>query len=250
MPRKPKQQTGDLFAFAADNRPSIVYMATNTVNGKRYIGITRQSLERRKRQHINTAKKGKNQCILLSRAIKQSGEEAFEWCILEHCGTYKAAAEREIALIKELKPEYNISGGGEGVANVGFRFTERAKRKRRKAGPTRYWLGKKRPDIAAKQREHMKKNPQRYWLGKKRSPETIQKIKNTKARTRVWETEKFKQVQYNRRKTIVCLNNGLEFKGLQEAAEYVGSTFHSMGRVLAGERKQIYGFRFKYKDAA
>ena len=44
MARRSKYATDyDLFAYAHDNRPSIVYLVTNILNGKRYIGMTRQT---------------------------------------------------------------------------------------------------------------------------------------------------------------------------------------------------------------
>ena len=53
--KKQCKKTRDLFAYADDNRPSIVYMATNSVNGKRYIGITRQDLRKRKIQQYGNS---------------------------------------------------------------------------------------------------------------------------------------------------------------------------------------------------
>lgn len=44
--------------------------------------------------------------------------------------------------------------------------------------PTRYWLGKKRsPETIEKMRQTKLANPTRYWLGKKRDPALIEKMR-------------------------------------------------------------------------
>ena len=58
MARKRGVKTVDLFAYAEDNRPSIVYMARNTKNGNLYIGVTRRSVEQRRKKHLGEAARG------------------------------------------------------------------------------------------------------------------------------------------------------------------------------------------------
>jgi hypothetical protein len=94
-------------------------MATNTVNGKRYIGATRYSLEKRKTSHLYHAARGSHGCRKFHPAIKKYGSDNFSWVVLVECADAADAFEVEGRLIAELAPEYNLSRGGErGAAGV------------------------------------------------------------------------------------------------------------------------------------
>ena len=59
----------------------IIYMATNKVNGKRYIGQTIGKFERRKKKHISDAKSERDSFYFHS-AIRKYGPENLEWQVL------------------------------------------------------------------------------------------------------------------------------------------------------------------------
>lgn len=92
----------------------IVYMATNAANGKRYIGVTKFSLKRRKGQHIRSAL-SYNMQFRFYHAIRKYGAERFSWTILREVPTQQDALELEKKLVEELKPEYNATAGGGGT---------------------------------------------------------------------------------------------------------------------------------------
>lgn len=96
----------------------LVYQATNLVNGKRYIGVTRRRLCSRKAKHFNEALCGKRGCRKFHAAIRKYGRDVFEWSVLIRVATYEQALKEEIRLIAELKPEYNITLGGEGTVGI------------------------------------------------------------------------------------------------------------------------------------
>lgn len=98
----------------------IVYMATNTVNGKRYIGATRRQLEVRRAQHFRDTRAHRDGCRVFNAAIRKYGETSFDWKILEFCDSLQGMMDAEIRLIETLKPEYNITRGGQGVVGVPF----------------------------------------------------------------------------------------------------------------------------------
>lgn len=100
---------------------AIVYKATNTVNGKRYIGASVRPLGLRQYQHFCDAHAGRGQMIFHA-AIRKYGEGAFEWEILGTFPTQREALDEEMRLIALLKPEYNLARGGQGV--VGVKRTE------------------------------------------------------------------------------------------------------------------------------
>ena len=56
---------------------SLIYVATNIVNNKRYVGKTTYSLELRMYQHINDTNKGSQ--LDFHKAIRKYGVDAFIW---------------------------------------------------------------------------------------------------------------------------------------------------------------------------
>src|SRR5688572_11673775 len=89
-----------------------VYLVTNTVNGKRYVGLS-SNIGRRWWEHRNP----KQGCAtVIHRAIKKYGVEAFEFSVLELCER-QMLDERErhwIAALGTLAPSgYNRTAGGE-----------------------------------------------------------------------------------------------------------------------------------------
>lgn len=85
----------------------MIYLVTNTINGKRYIGKTTQTLERRWYQHCKNAEYGHN--TYLYKAIRKYGKDSFT--VERLCD---GLDEEEVKLIADVKPEYNMTSGGDG----------------------------------------------------------------------------------------------------------------------------------------
>lgn len=96
----------------------IVYMATNTSNGKRYIGATSRGLIIRKTKHLQDARATRPGCRVFNAAIRKYGNDAFEWAIVSTLNSFQEMMQEEIRLIADLKPEYNITRGGQGIVGV------------------------------------------------------------------------------------------------------------------------------------
>lgn len=94
---------------------AIIYLLTNKVNGKIYIGQTSVGLEERWRGHCSSAVSGSN--YHLHNAIRKYGPDAFIKEVLEHT-TVVEVNDREIYWIAELQARehgYNMTDGGEGM---------------------------------------------------------------------------------------------------------------------------------------
>jgi group I intron endonuclease len=99
---------------------SVVYLATNRLNGKRYIGVTSRGLAARRRQH-ETAPNGRAvTCRYFHAAVKKYGPDAFDWAVLATCDTFESALLEEVRLISKIKPEYNLTTGGQGAKGAVF----------------------------------------------------------------------------------------------------------------------------------
>ena len=122
---------------------AIIYLLTNTINGKQYVGQTSVGLDERWRRHCRYARRGNPQ--YLCRAIRKYGPDAFTREILEHT-TVEDVNVREIYWISELKTlehGYNMTEGGEGMRGWVPSEETRAKLRAAKSGENNPFYGKK-----------------------------------------------------------------------------------------------------------
>lgn len=107
----------------------IIYKATNKINGKKYVGQTVFSLEKRRCQHINDALSNKD-TYYFHNALRKHGPDNFEWTILHECGVIEELNMLEmyyIRLYNTFEKGYNLTLGGDGM--VGFEHSEESKKK-------------------------------------------------------------------------------------------------------------------------
>lgn len=106
----------------------LIYSATNTINGKVYIGQTVGTLSDRKKQHKYDAYKrcANKTSIYFYNAIRKYGWGAFEWSVLEEHDDQDVINELEKWYIKCIG-DYNVCKGG----HIGHTapHTEEAKKK-------------------------------------------------------------------------------------------------------------------------
>jgi group I intron endonuclease len=88
-----------------------IYKVTNVVNGKFYIGYT-NNWKRRWIDHKRSAVAGEKSRFY--NAVRKYGKDQFTFEVIEEVPSAQAAKDREIRLIAELSPEYNVTTGGEG----------------------------------------------------------------------------------------------------------------------------------------
>jgi len=108
-----------------------LYLIRNTINGKGYIGITRQNLSKRWSKHVTVAAKGEG--FALARAIRKYGVEHFTITVLAEASTYDELRQLEKEAIATHDTfgatghGYNLTTGGEGSPGV-IRSAELRKR--------------------------------------------------------------------------------------------------------------------------
>lgn len=222
---------------------AIVYQATNRVNGKRYVGSTIRPLKVRKYRHHTDANNGATTAF--HRAIRKYGKDAFDWVILSVHESAIGAAVQEIKVIAELKPEYNMTDGGDGpltalgrttigLANKGRKHTAETRAKMsaahrgRKYGPRsdnsernskRVWTLEMREKVAASLRgrklpEEHRRNAAAAQLGRK--PTT--------------------------QRSVICITDGRTFASGREAERAYGLPIRSIAEACRPKRKGTRGF--------
>lgn len=84
-----------------------IYQITNTVNGKFYIGSTK-NISKRMSTHFRQLKKGTHHSIYLQRSFDKYGIDAFEYCVIEECPD-NILLSREEEILTEINPPYNMT---------------------------------------------------------------------------------------------------------------------------------------------
>lgn len=101
------------------SRTGYIYVITNLINGKQYVGKTYSTIEKRFKEHIRDSRKGQCQHRPLYKAMKKYGVENFIIELLEKTDNLE---KREAYWIKKLntygKKGYNATLGGDGNPRI------------------------------------------------------------------------------------------------------------------------------------
>lgn len=187
--------------FAKKGKP-IIYKAVNKVNGKIYIGITIVGLSDRKSKHFYYAESGGKGKF--SAAIRKYGRDNFDFSVLAVCKNLEEARAEERNLISMMKPEYNLTRGGEGV--WGRRHSEETR-------------------VKMSERAKARKN-QRAFTKEDIERSLAARAKNKSHRVRdaahlASLQEICRKMQEMRSKSVICLTDeGKKFASLSGAARY------------------------------
>lgn len=261
----------------------IIYLAKNRINGRRYVGATRKTLEHRRKRHIYDATHGKAYCRVFHAAIRKYGADAFDWLVLEMCETIEKAMATEKETIKRLKPEYNIAAGGRGIVGVPWSPERRAKilatmvgRKRtpeqiarmkgrpqdhlfkpivclqdRKVFPSTveaarfYQIPKGR--IACVLKGESTQTGGKSFIFGTEIPSEEKCIELLSALERRRNAEKEKRAAGRRKRAVLCLSTGERFESAKEAGAVIGKSASRVGQAcLFGDL--IDGRRYMYAD--
>ncbi|MBD2627951.1 GIY-YIG nuclease family protein [Trichormus variabilis] len=99
--------------FGYDN--GVIYVITNSINGKQYVGLTTTSIEERWERHLEQV--SRKEASLIHKAIAEFGEENFTLEVIDQAsdiGELRIKEREWIKKLNTLKPKgYNVTLGGE-----------------------------------------------------------------------------------------------------------------------------------------
>jgi len=238
----------------------IVYRIDNLVDGKFYIGVSKAGILARRRGHRHAALKNTDKGrSKLYNAMRKHGEENFKFSIIEELETFELALAREVELIAELKPNYNIRSGGQ-KGNTGFKMPREIVERiaAQKRGSVGYWRGKKRPPETCEKFAAAKRGkPNLYCLGRPKTEEAKLKMSMAKrgiprkpapAHALAIFAENMRRAARARRKSVMCLDDGKIYESAQDASIAYGFNPTTVAGVAGGRRKKVYGLTFKYVE--
>lgn len=255
------------------DRPAIVYQATNLINGNRYIGVTGRSLKERAAAHWHA--RHKTSGFLLPRAMGKYGRDMFLFTVLKSLPSSEEALKEEVRLIALLRPEYNLSAGGDGA--IGFVVSEKGRSDRAKR--IGMMGGKIWAAAAAAHRKaviclkdgktfsscseaarHYGLTPSAitlvlsgknataagmlfgYFTGTETAlPDHDERVNKIRCKQRA------KMVANTARRPVMCLTNGDRYQSLGDASKSTGVPYGCLARIL-GRRglKSWHGLKFEY----
>ena len=170
-----------------------VYIITNLVNGKYYIGKTsKPSLLKYLQDAISSALRGERGRVLLHRAIRKYGASAFILELLTVCETNEQACDLERLWIIALDSQnveigYNVACGGEGPLGVHHTLETRKKwSEHRLKFPSRGMLGRKHSEATKAQMSADCSGNKNSFFGKTHSVKTRKAVAESNKR-RVWD---------------------------------------------------------------
>lgn len=256
-----------------------IYLRTNLVNGKQYVG---QANDFKQREYDWKCLKNHYAGKLIYNARKKYGLENFKTEVLRECKTKDELNEWEKYYIKTLNTKvpngYNLTDGGEGTLGVivsdetrkkmsdvkkGRHVSEETKKKISEAKKGKYvgesspMYGRKRPEFAEKMKGE--NNP---FFGKTHTQDTIDKIiKANKGKTpynkgktleELFGKEKAdflkKKAINNAYKVIQCdLNENVIkiWENAKEASKILNLEYTNINKCIKGKYKTAHGFIWK-----
>ena len=97
-----------------------IYVITNQVNGKQYVGKTTQSVDKRFKEHLRAAKRHSFEKRPLYRAIRKYGKENFSVQTLEETQVPEDREKYWISKLDTFSNGYNATIGGDGKPYIDY----------------------------------------------------------------------------------------------------------------------------------
>lgn len=212
-----------------------IYITTNLVNGKKYIGQKR--ISGKYRTYLGSG-------AYFVRAVKKYGRENFRRTIICFADSPEELNRKEQSVILFLNAHnsddyYNIEIGG-----------------------NKYPLSEHTKELIKKNHAHLsgEKNP---CFGKPMSEETKRKVSESKKgsipynkglsmseeqKIKLKEAWKKREKRYGNHREIICPETGARYFSIQEASQKLNIPAGSIQAVLSGKRNRVYKKHFVYAD--
>ena len=227
-----------------------IYRVTNRINGKSYIGQSK-NIESRLKYH-QTANRESN--LAIRNDLIKYGSENFLYEVLEECDV-TCLDEREGYYIRTLKPEYNTKG----FTEHGIHYNDESTRAKIRSSAKLWWKNlpsetkekitrnnltgrKKGYHLTSEQKDRLRKAN----LGKKQSTETKEKRKETMRKLK--DSGAYVQTNAGHRKPIVCITDQRTFESVKAAGEWYGISSSKISSVLKGRQKTTNNLAFEYLE--
>jgi group I intron endonuclease len=221
-----------------------IYKITNKLNGKIYIGQSTKDDP----SYLGSG-------IIIIKSVEKYGRDNFIKEVIEYCEG-DVVNEREIYWINfynstDRKIGYNISTGGNG-GNLGDMVNEKISLRQKGKILSKDIFG----NIFI-----VDKNDERYLNGElvgfhknmkpsnkgvPMSDEQKQKLRKPKPKTEEYKNKMRDAINKRPKIMIVCLNTGVVYNSMKDAAEELNLTIPNIIQVLKGRRLETKGYSFKY----
>lgn len=217
-------------------------------NGKCYIGITCQGMERRARKG-----EGYKECTAFYNAIKKYGWDSFSHEILEDGLIFEDACRLEVYYIQKYNSltsgyGYNLENGGRVNSKVGEETKRRISKTLtgRKCGP----MSEAQRRAISERRKGTKMPP--------RSPEACKRLSEA-LKGRKFSAEHCRKISESKKGTyagannpratrVRCVETGKEFQTIKEAGEFTGGSPKNIISACRGRLKTSGGYHWEYVD--
>lgn len=243
-----------------------VYLITNRINGKRYVGITCRGYQARFQEHINEAMNGSK--TMLHNAIRKYGSANFDLMLLESNVESSDICAKEkyyIKLYNTFYPSrigYNMTEGGDGICGYahtkevkqrisnslkGHKYPESRNQKIQEAMTGREYKPEWRAALSQSRLGRFTGSDNPFY-GKHHSAETLAKISEANSKRKVVQLDK------TTGKVLNVFNN-LEFAGRYVVDNNLSNAKPTTCSVRIGEvcRNKndsctAYGFRWSFEE--
>ena len=226
------------------------YVIRNVNNDKRYIGVTIKTLAQRWARHRSDALR-LNLGLLLHRAIRKHGPEAFVITELASFETWENALIAEREFVRELESfgpmGYNMTEGGEGTCGHKFTREQRDNVSKGRKGKKGYKLSRETRERMSEAQRTRDRSPEEIELRKKIGSELGKSGKGRKH-----SAERRRKMSLRRQVSVTQMSLSGEtittHSSALDAERSTGVKKQHIYRCCRGIRPTAGGFKWKYAD--
>lgn len=209
----------------------VVYLVTNKVNGKQYVGQTIHSLSRRWSWHCHYS----SGCLALHSAIEKYGPDNFEIRVIDEAKDRDELDEKETMWIERLNTlapnGYNLKTGGK---HCTYSAESLEKMSRAHKG---LLVGEKNPNYGKKLTAEQRAEIGRHSKGRLHTEEYKEMMR-----------QRMSGANNHKSRKVVCVETGEVFVSLSDVARSLGIGVSNISACVRGEQKTAGKYHWKYYD--